>query len=179
LLRFRVSRISFALSYQLYFGDTPKKFAIMSPQPSLRFDLHRSPALYQFGLRRITKGQKYMAAMADARSPVGGRYCYVDGGARRHLAYAFCGPRVAVLIRPPFLLTIPAERWQEEFTGRMQMNRRQHGANHQAYPDCGGPNRDIGLRAVAAAIRYQGDSNNAEYDADAGLEERHRFLRQR
>ncbi|HSV21529.1 MAG TPA: hypothetical protein VLJ17_00715 [Xanthobacteraceae bacterium] len=42
------------------------------------------------------------------------------------------------------------------------MNRRQFGTNQQAYPSRGDQNREIGLRAVAAAIRYQGDSNNVE-----------------
>jgi len=42
------------------------------------------------------------------------------------------------------------------------MNRRQFGTNQPAYPSHGDQNREIGLRAVAAAIRYQGDSNNVE-----------------
>jgi hypothetical protein len=37
------------------------------------------------------------------------------------------------------------------------MNRKQSGAHQQAYPDFG-QDRGIGLRAVAAAIRYQGDA---------------------
>jgi hypothetical protein len=40
------------------------------------------------------------------------------------------------------------------------MNRKQSGAHQQAYPDFG-QDRGIGLRAVAAAIRYQGDAGNA------------------
>jgi hypothetical protein len=40
------------------------------------------------------------------------------------------------------------------------MNRQQSGAHQQAYPDFG-QDRGIGLRAVAAAIRYQGDASNA------------------
>ena len=42
------------------------------------------------------------------------------------------------------------------------MNRRQFGTHQQAYPGHGDQNREIGLRAVAAAIRYQGDANNAD-----------------
>jgi hypothetical protein len=40
------------------------------------------------------------------------------------------------------------------------MSRHQFGA--QAYPVRGDQNREIGLRAVAAAILYQGDANNVE-----------------
>jgi hypothetical protein len=40
------------------------------------------------------------------------------------------------------------------------MNRHQFGA--QAYSVRGDQNREIGLRAVAAAILYQGDANNVE-----------------
>jgi len=42
------------------------------------------------------------------------------------------------------------------------MNQRQFEANQQASPSHGEQNREIGLRAVAAAIRYQGDSHNVE-----------------
>ena len=42
------------------------------------------------------------------------------------------------------------------------MNRPNFGAQQQAYPTHGEQNRVIGLRAVAAAIRYQGDSNSLE-----------------
>ena len=42
------------------------------------------------------------------------------------------------------------------------MNRRQFGTHQQAYPGHGDQNREIGLRAVAAAIRYQGDAHNVE-----------------
>ena len=41
------------------------------------------------------------------------------------------------------------------------MNRHQFEAPQQAYPSPGDQNR-IGLRAVAAAIRYQGDAGNVE-----------------
>jgi hypothetical protein len=41
------------------------------------------------------------------------------------------------------------------------MNRKQSGARRRAYPDFGGQDRGIGLRAVAAAVRYQGDAGNA------------------
>jgi hypothetical protein len=40
------------------------------------------------------------------------------------------------------------------------MSRHHFGAHQQAYPSHG--EQKIGLRAVAAAIRYQGDANNAE-----------------
>jgi hypothetical protein len=46
--------------------------------------------------------------------------------------------------------------------GERKMNRERSGAHQQAYPDFGGQNHGIGLRAVAAAIRYQCDANNAE-----------------
>ena len=42
------------------------------------------------------------------------------------------------------------------------MNRRQFGTYQPAYPRHGEQNREIGLRAVAAAIRYQGDARNME-----------------
>ena len=42
------------------------------------------------------------------------------------------------------------------------MNRHQFGAHQQAHPVHGDRNREIGLRAVAAAILYQGDSSNLE-----------------
>jgi hypothetical protein len=42
------------------------------------------------------------------------------------------------------------------------MNRRQSGTYQPAYPNRGEQNREIGLRAVAAAIRYQGDAYNVE-----------------
>jgi hypothetical protein len=42
------------------------------------------------------------------------------------------------------------------------MNRHQFGAHPQAYPIRGDQNREIGLRAVAAAILYQGDASNVE-----------------
>jgi hypothetical protein len=42
------------------------------------------------------------------------------------------------------------------------MSRHQFGAHQQGYPSHGEQTREIGLRAVAAAIRYQGDANNAE-----------------
>ena len=41
------------------------------------------------------------------------------------------------------------------------MSRQYLGAHQQAYPGHGDQTR-IGLRAVAAAIRYQGDANHAE-----------------
>ena len=41
------------------------------------------------------------------------------------------------------------------------MNRQQSGTHNQAYPDFGGQDRGIGLRAVAAAILFQGDVSNA------------------
>jgi len=41
------------------------------------------------------------------------------------------------------------------------MNRHRFGTDQQAYPGRGEQSREIGLRAVAAAIRYQGDANNA------------------
>jgi hypothetical protein len=41
------------------------------------------------------------------------------------------------------------------------MNRPNSGAQTASYPSHGDQNR-IGLRAVAAAIRYQGDTNQAE-----------------
>jgi hypothetical protein len=41
------------------------------------------------------------------------------------------------------------------------MNRQQSGAHQQAYPDFG-QDRGIGLRAVAAAIRYQGDASKTD-----------------
>ena len=42
------------------------------------------------------------------------------------------------------------------------MNRQYFGAHQYAYPSHGDQNREIGLRAVAAAIRYQGDFSNVE-----------------
>ena len=42
------------------------------------------------------------------------------------------------------------------------MSRQRSRAHQQAYPELEGDNRVIGLRAVAAAIRYQSDSDNAE-----------------
>jgi len=42
------------------------------------------------------------------------------------------------------------------------MARHQYGAHQQAYSVRADQNREIGLRAVAAAILYQGDSNNVE-----------------
>ncbi len=42
------------------------------------------------------------------------------------------------------------------------MSRHQFGAHQQAYSVRGDQNREIGLRAVAAAILYQGDSSNVE-----------------
>jgi hypothetical protein len=41
------------------------------------------------------------------------------------------------------------------------MNRQQSDARRRAYPDFGGQDRGIGLRAVAAAVRYQGDAGSA------------------
>jgi hypothetical protein len=41
------------------------------------------------------------------------------------------------------------------------MKRQHSGAHQQAYPDLAVQNRVIGLRAVAAAVRYQGDTTNA------------------
>lgn len=40
------------------------------------------------------------------------------------------------------------------------MNRQQFGPRQQANPEPGEQNHAIGLRAVAAAIRYQGDAYN-------------------
>ena len=40
------------------------------------------------------------------------------------------------------------------------MIRQQSGAHQQAYPDFG-QDRGIGLRAVAAAVRYNGNASNA------------------
>ena len=42
------------------------------------------------------------------------------------------------------------------------MNRYQLGTHQQTYPVRGDQNREIGLRAVAAAIRYQGGASNVE-----------------
>jgi hypothetical protein len=42
------------------------------------------------------------------------------------------------------------------------MSREQIGTP-QAYPDFDGEDHVIGLRAVAAAVRYQGETNNAEH----------------
>jgi hypothetical protein len=50
----------------------------------------------------------------------------------------------------------------EFIPGRALMNRHQFGAHQQAFPSHGEQTREIGLRAVAAAIRYQGDANNVE-----------------
>jgi hypothetical protein len=44
----------------------------------------------------------------------------------------------------------------------MQMSRQRAPAHQRTYPDLDGENRVIGLRAVAAAIRYRGDADNAE-----------------
>jgi len=44
----------------------------------------------------------------------------------------------------------------------MLMNRRQFGTHQPSYPSHGEQNREIGLRAVAAAIRYQGNTHNME-----------------
>jgi hypothetical protein len=44
----------------------------------------------------------------------------------------------------------------------MQMKRQHSGAHQQTYPDFAVQNRVIGLRAVAAAVRYQGNTTNAE-----------------
>jgi hypothetical protein len=41
----------------------------------------------------------------------------------------------------------------------MQMSQEQNGTR-PAYPDFDGEDHAIGLRAVAAAVRYQGDINN-------------------
>jgi hypothetical protein len=43
------------------------------------------------------------------------------------------------------------------------MNRYQFGAHQQAHPVHGEQNREIGLRAVAAAILYRGDASNVEH----------------
>jgi hypothetical protein len=59
------------------------------------------------------------------------------------------------------LWTPTSERDRYEFNGRAEMNRKQSGARRRAYPDFGGQDRGIGLRAVAAAVRYQGDAGNA------------------
>ena len=42
------------------------------------------------------------------------------------------------------------------------MNRQRLRPHQETYPELDGKNRVIGLRAVAAAIRYQGDAHNAE-----------------
>ncbi len=42
------------------------------------------------------------------------------------------------------------------------MTRHQFGAHQQAYSVRGDQNREIGLRAVAAAILYQGESSHVE-----------------
>jgi len=42
------------------------------------------------------------------------------------------------------------------------MSRQHLRARQDTYPVLDGENRVIGLRAVAAAVRYQGDSDNAE-----------------
>ena len=42
------------------------------------------------------------------------------------------------------------------------MNRYQYGAHQQACLVRGDQNREIGLRAVAAAVLYQGDASNVE-----------------
>jgi hypothetical protein len=49
------------------------------------------------------------------------------------------------------------------------MNRHQFGAHQQAYSVHGDQNREIGLRAVAAAILYQGDASNVERSLSRGL----------
>lgn len=43
------------------------------------------------------------------------------------------------------------------------MNRQQFGAGQQANPEPGEQNHAIGLRAVAAAIRYQGHAYNVAH----------------
>ena len=43
------------------------------------------------------------------------------------------------------------------------MNRHQFGAHQQAHSVHGDQNREIGLRAVAAAILYRGDTSNVEH----------------
>jgi hypothetical protein len=42
------------------------------------------------------------------------------------------------------------------------MSRQRLRARHDTYPELDGDNRVIGLRAVAAAVRYQRDADNAE-----------------
>src|SRR5579864_3942217 len=57
---------------------------------------------------------------------------------------------------------IPHSEWVgREVYGRAEMNRQQSGTHQQPYPDFGGQDRGIGLRAVAAAILFQGDASNA------------------
>jgi hypothetical protein len=42
------------------------------------------------------------------------------------------------------------------------MSRQRPRARQDTYPELDGDNRVIGLRAVAAAVRYQGEADNAE-----------------
>jgi hypothetical protein len=74
----------------------------------------------------------------------------------RHSANVCCAAGVRLRIRLAFAPS-EGERMNQ---WRAEMNRQQSGAHQQAYPDFG-QDRGIGLRAVAAAIRYQGDASNA------------------
>jgi len=49
------------------------------------------------------------------------------------------------------------------------MNRQRSGTHQQAYPDFGRQDRGIGLRAVAAAVLYQGDTSNAGQQLKKGV----------
>jgi hypothetical protein len=93
----------------------------------------------------------------------------------RHFSIALAGalprPHSVVLIptSDPFDTFLP-NRSGAKLSWRTEMNRQLSDAKHNAYPDFGRLNRGIGLRAVAAAVRYQGDSNNAERNAERRLE---------
>jgi len=45
---------------------------------------------------------------------------------------------------------------------------KEQGGTRPAYPDFDGEDHAIGLRAVAAAVRYQGDINNTEQPKKPG-----------
>jgi hypothetical protein len=61
------------------------------------------------------------------------------------------------------LFDAPPTKGTESIDGRTSMNSYQFGAHQQAHSVHGETNREIGLRAVAAAILYRGDASNVQH----------------
>ena len=142
--------------------------------PSVHVDSSHSRTLNQPGRGRIARTYTHRDWVSWlcgwlGRFAVRQRRCpsiwgsFAGGGAAQHRALS--RRRISVVCdRFGFrLFDDSPTKWTESIDGRTSMNRYQFGAHQQAHSVHGEQNREIGLRAVAAAILYRGDASNVQH----------------